>query len=79
MAVIAGEPVELANGRMASRSMDNRLGCFVAREALRLLAAEGCPLRGEEVDLAAARWDGGQAAADGPAGDGSAGAPVGAG
>jgi len=28
-------------------------------EALRLLAAEGCPLRGERVDLAAARWDGG--------------------
>lgn len=27
-------------------------------EALRLLAAEGCPLRGERVDLAAARWDG---------------------
>ncbi len=29
------------------------------QEALRLLAAEGCPLRGERVDLAAARWDGG--------------------
>lgn len=28
------------------------------QEALRLLAAEGCPLRGERVDLAAARWDG---------------------
>ena len=27
-------------------------------EALRLLAAEGCPLRGERVDLATARWDG---------------------
>ena len=26
--------------------------------ALRLLADEGCPLRGEKVDLAAARWDG---------------------
>lgn len=31
-------------------------------EALRLLAAEGCPLQGERVDLAAARWDGGQPA-----------------
>ena len=29
------------------------------QEALRLLAAEGCPLQGERVDLAAARWDGG--------------------
>ena len=29
------------------------------QEALRLLAAEGCPLRGERVDLRAARWDGG--------------------
>lgn len=28
------------------------------QEALRLLAAEGCPLRGDRVDLAAARWDG---------------------
>ena len=31
------------------------------QEALRLLAAEGCPLVGERVDLAAARWDGGVA------------------
>ena len=29
------------------------------QEALRLLAAEGCPLRGEKVDLVRARWDGG--------------------
>ena len=28
------------------------------REALELLADEGCPLDGERVDLAAARWDG---------------------
>ena len=27
-------------------------------EALGLLRAEGCPLRGERVDLSAARWDG---------------------
>lgn len=27
-------------------------------EALRLLGAEGCPLRGARVDLARARWDG---------------------
>ena len=28
------------------------------QEALALLVAEGCPVRGERVDLAAARWDG---------------------
>lgn len=28
------------------------------QEALQLLAAEGCPVRGERVDLEAARWDG---------------------
>ena len=38
VAVIAGEPLELRNGRVASRSMDNRLGCYVAYETLRLLA-----------------------------------------
>lgn len=30
----------------------------LVREALRLLAAEGCPLQGERVVLARARWDG---------------------
>jgi putative aminopeptidase FrvX len=39
--VIAAEPVELGNDRVASRSMDNRLGCYVAYETLRLLASEG--------------------------------------
>jgi endoglucanase len=39
-AVIAGSPVELANGRVASRSLDNRLGCYVAYETLRLLAED---------------------------------------
>ena len=28
------------------------------QEALRLLTAEGCPVQGERVDLAVARWDG---------------------
>jgi endoglucanase len=41
VAVIAAEPVELPNGRVASRALDNRLGCFVAYETLRLLAADG--------------------------------------
>jgi putative aminopeptidase FrvX len=38
VAVIAAEPVELPNGRVISRSLDNRVGCFVALEAARLLA-----------------------------------------
>ncbi|MCD6727691.1 MAG: M42 family metallopeptidase [Solirubrobacteraceae bacterium] len=41
VAVIAGEPLELPNGRAASRAMDNRLGCFVALEAGRLVAERG--------------------------------------
>jgi putative aminopeptidase FrvX len=39
--VIAVEPVELPNGRLVSRSLDNRIGCFVAAEAARLVAADG--------------------------------------
>jgi endoglucanase len=41
VAVIAGEPVELAGGRLASRSLDNRLGAYVALEAARLVAENG--------------------------------------
>src|SRR3954451_22949984 len=41
VAVISGEPVELPNGRAVSRSMDNRLGCYVAYEAARLVAQAG--------------------------------------
>jgi endoglucanase len=41
VAVIAAEPVELPNGRFASRAMDNRLGAFVALEAARLVAEAG--------------------------------------
>jgi endoglucanase len=41
VAVIAGEPVELPNDRVISRSMDNRLGAYVALEAARLVAADG--------------------------------------
>jgi endoglucanase len=37
--VVLGEPVELANGRVASRNLDNRAGVYVALEALR--RAEG--------------------------------------
>jgi putative aminopeptidase FrvX len=52
VAVISGEPLELPNGRVASRSMDNRLGCYVAYEAARLVAeAGGAP--GDVVAVAA--------------------------
>src|SRR3954447_25740558 len=48
----AGEPIELANGRLASRALDNRLGAFVALEAARLVAeAGGAP--GEVAAIAA--------------------------
>jgi putative aminopeptidase FrvX len=63
VAVIAGEPVELPNDRLISRSMDNRLGCFVAYEAARLVAeAGGAPgdvcavaVTQEEITFAGAR------------------------
>jgi endoglucanase len=41
VAVIAGEPVELPGNRFIARSMDNRLGCYVALEAARLVAEAG--------------------------------------
>jgi putative aminopeptidase FrvX len=41
VAVIAVEPVELPNNRFISRSMDNRIGCYVALEAARLVADAG--------------------------------------
>jgi endoglucanase len=41
VAVIAGEPVELPNDRVVSRALDNRLGCYVAYEAARLVAQAG--------------------------------------
>ncbi len=51
-AVLAPEPVELLNGRVASRSWDNRVGCYVALEvARRIAAAGGAP--GEVVAVAA--------------------------
>jgi endoglucanase len=61
-AVIAGEPVELAEGRVASRSMDNRLGCYIALEVARLVSEAGgapgevvaCAVAQEEMSLAGA-------------------------
>ena len=40
-AVISAEPLELPNGRLASRSLDNRLGAYVALEAARRVAEAG--------------------------------------
>jgi endoglucanase len=40
-AVVAGEPLELRNGRVASRSLDNRLGSYVALEVARRVAERG--------------------------------------
>ena len=63
VAVIAGEPIELPNGRLASRSLDNRLGAFVALEAARLVTQDGgapgevvavAPVQ-EEITFAGAR------------------------
>jgi putative aminopeptidase FrvX len=39
--VIAADPVRLAGGRLISRSLDNRLGAYVALEALRLVHERG--------------------------------------
>jgi putative aminopeptidase FrvX len=49
VAVIDVDPVELPNGRLTSRALDNRLGSFIALEAARLVAAAG----GAEWELAA--------------------------
>ncbi len=40
-AVIDAGPRELRHGRVISRALDNRIGCYVAAEAARLVAAQG--------------------------------------
>jgi putative aminopeptidase FrvX len=63
VAVIAGEPVELPGNRFVSRSFDNRLGCYVALEAARLVASDGgapgdvyaCAVAQEEITFGGAR------------------------
>jgi putative aminopeptidase FrvX len=62
-AVLTGEPLELANDRFISRSMDNRLGAFIALEAARIVAEAGgapgdvaaCGVVQEEIGLNGAR------------------------
>jgi len=49
VAVIDAQPIELANGRLVSRALDNRLGSFVALEVARLVAEAG----GAQWELAA--------------------------
>jgi endoglucanase len=49
VAVIAGDPVELPNGRLFSRALDDRLGAYVALETARLVAEAG----GAAADVAA--------------------------
>jgi endoglucanase len=63
VAVIAAEPLEYPNNRFVSRSMDNRIGCYVALEAARIVAeAGGAPgdvyalaVAQEEITFAGAR------------------------
>jgi len=55
VAVIAAEPLELPNGRIASRALDNRLGSFVALESARLVAERGGAHGWEVVAVAAAQ------------------------
>jgi putative aminopeptidase FrvX len=55
VAVIDGDPLELPNGRIASRALDNRLGSFVALEAARLVAEAGGASGWELVAVAAAQ------------------------
>ena len=51
VAVVDQDVLELPNGRIASRSLDNRMGAFVVLEALRLLS-EGESLAAEVVAVA---------------------------
>jgi putative aminopeptidase FrvX len=41
VAVIDAAPLELPHGRVISRALDNRVGCYVAAEAARLVASAG--------------------------------------
>jgi endoglucanase len=55
VAVIEGDPVQLPNGRIASRALDNRLGSFVALQAARLVSEAGGAGGWEVVAVAAAQ------------------------
>ncbi len=51
VAVIDGEPVDMPNDRLVSRALDNRIGCYVASQAARLVA-EGGGAPGDVLALA---------------------------
>jgi endoglucanase len=52
--VVDAQPAEMPNGRLISRALDNRVGCFVAAEAGRLIAeAGGSP--GDVIPMAVAQ------------------------
>jgi endoglucanase len=54
VAVIDSDPVAMPNDRLVARALDNRIGCFVAAEAARLVAeAGGAP--GDVIALAVAQ------------------------
>ncbi len=63
VAVIDGEPIELPNGRVVSRALDNRLGAYIALEVARAVSETGggdCAVAAvaaaqEEITLAGAR------------------------
>ncbi len=52
VAVLDHDVLELPNGRIASRSLDNRMGAFVVLEALRLLSEEESSISAEVVAVA---------------------------
>ena len=54
MGVIAVEPIEFPNRRLVSRSLDNRVGCYVAARAAQLVAEAG-GAAGDVVALAVAQ------------------------
>jgi endoglucanase len=54
VAVIDADPVEFRNGRVVSRALDNRVGCYVAAEAARLVSERG-GAPGDVVALAVAQ------------------------
>jgi putative aminopeptidase FrvX len=54
VAVIEAGPVELRHDRVVARALDNRVGCYVAAEAARLVAQDG-PGPGDVLALAVAQ------------------------
>jgi endoglucanase len=62
VAVIDAQPLEFPHQRVVSRSVDNRIGCYIAAEAARLVAADG-GAPGEVLAMAVAQEETGLAGA----------------